>query len=193
MNTLLEKLSGLSPEKRARLAERLPPLSFAQQRLWFLDQLEPGSALYNVPTSVRLTGELDIDALNLTVDEIVRRHESLRTVFVVIEEEPRQLILPPATNTLVVVDLRDLDPAARKNEVDRRVNEEAHRPFDLTTGPLLRITLLSLGESEYVLLLTMHHIICDRWSMGILIGELLTLYHAFAAGKPSPLPEMAIQ
>ncbi|HET9711371.1 MAG TPA: condensation domain-containing protein, partial [Pyrinomonadaceae bacterium] len=193
MNTLLEKLSGLSPEKRARLAERLPPLSFAQQRLWFLDQLEPGSALYNVPTSVRLTGELDIDALNLTVDEIVRRHESLRTVFVVIEEEPRQLILPPATNTMVVVNLRDLDPAARKREVDRRVNEEAHQPFDLSTGPLLRITLLSLGESEYVLLLTMHHIICDRWSMSILIGELLTLYHAFAAGKPSPLPEMAIQ
>jgi len=193
MNTLLEKLSGLSPEKRARLAERLPPLSFAQQRLWFLDQLEPGSVLYNVPTSVRLTGELDIDALSLTLDEIVRRHESLRTVFVSIEEEPRQLILPPEKNVLVVVDLRDLDPAARKEELDRRIDEEAHRPFDLRTGPLLRVRLLCVGESEYVLCLTMHHIICDRWSMGILIGEMLTLYHAFAAAKPSPLPELTIQ
>ncbi|HVQ37464.1 MAG TPA: amino acid adenylation domain-containing protein, partial [Pyrinomonadaceae bacterium] len=193
MNTLLEKLSGLSPEKRALLAKRLPPLSFAQQRLWFLDQLEPGSAVYNVPTSVRLTGELDIDALNFALDEIVRRHESLRTIFVVIEDEPRQLILPATKNMLVVVNLSDLDPAARKNEVDRRVNEASHKPFDLNTGPLLRVTLLSLGQSEYVLSLTMHHIICDRWSMSILIGELLTLYHAFAAGKPSPLPEPTIQ
>src|SRR5215212_9877501 len=161
MNTLLEKLSGLSPEKRAHLAERLPPLSFAQQRLWFLDQLAPGSALYNVPTSVRLTGELDMDALRLTLDEIVRRHESLRTVFVSIEEEPRQLILPPETNVLAIVNLRDLDPATRTEELNRRMYEEPRQPFDLSTGPLLRVTLC-VGESEYVLCLTMHHIICDR-------------------------------
>jgi len=169
------------------------PASFAQQRLWFLDQFEPGSPYYNIPSAVRLTGKLDVVALERTLNEIVRRHESLRTTFATMDGEPVQVISPSLTLPLPVVDLRDLPPAERESEAMRLAMEEARRPFNLSQGPLLRTTLLRLDEEEYMMLLTMHHIVSDGWSMGVLIGEIATIYAAFSAGKPSPLPELPIQ
>ncbi len=169
------------------------PVSFAQQRLWFLDQFEPGSPFYNVPTAVRLSGRLDVVALERTLNEIVRRHESLRTTFTALDGEPMQVISPSLTLPLPIVDLRHLPEAEREAEAMRLAQEEAKRPFDLSRGPLLRTTLLWLDEEEYLFLLTMHHIICDGWSIGVFIGELTALYTAFSAGKPSPLPELPIQ
>ncbi|RMF31802.1 MAG: amino acid adenylation domain-containing protein, partial [Chloroflexi bacterium] len=169
------------------------PVSFAQQRLWFLDQFEPGSPFYNVPTAVRLSGRLDVVALERTLNEIVRRHESLRTTFTALDGEPMQVISPSLTLPLPIVDLRHLPEAEREAEAMRLAQEEARRPFDLSRGPLLRTTLLWLDEEEYLILLTMHHIICDGWSIGVFIGELTTLYTAFTSGQPSPLPELPIQ
>ena len=177
------------------------PLSFAQERLWFLDQFEPGSPFYNIPTAVRLTGRLDVAALERALNEIVSRHESLRTTFATMDGEPVQVISPSLTLTLPVVDLRELPEAEREAEAMRLATEEAKRPFNLSRGPLLRASLLQLDEAcpersrreEYIVLLTMHHIISDGWSIGVFIGELTTLYGAFSSGRPSPLPELPIQ
>ena len=169
------------------------PTSFAQQRLWFLDQLEPGNPAYNMPAAFRLVGPLDVAALEQSFNEIVRRHETLRTTFSVREGQPVQVIDPTSTLVLLVVDLRGLPESERKTEVSRLSAEEAKRPFDLAKGPLLRSTLLRLGAEEHVLLLTMHHIVSDGWSMGILFRELSSLYGAFSVGKPSPLPALPIQ
>ncbi|HIP97138.1 MAG TPA: non-ribosomal peptide synthetase, partial [Anaerolineae bacterium] len=152
------------------------PVSFAQQRLWFLDQFEPGSPFYNIPSAVRLTGKLDVVALERTLNEIVRRHESLRTTFATINGDPVQVISPSLTLPLPVIDLRDLPQAEREAEALRLATGEAMRPFNLTQGPLLRGTLLRLDEEEHIVLLTMHHIISDGWSMGVFIGELTTIY-----------------
>jgi amino acid adenylation domain-containing protein/non-ribosomal peptide synthase protein (TIGR01720 family) len=168
-------------------------LSFAQARLWFLEQLEPGSSAYNIPAAVRLTGSLDVAVLEQSLNEIVGRHEVLRTTFGMVSGEPRQVIAPVLALTLRWVDLRDLPEAQQKIQVERLATEEAQQPFDLAKGPLLRATLLQLGEAEHVLLLTMHHIVSDGWSMGVLIRELAALYEAFSTGKPSPLPELPIQ
>jgi amino acid adenylation domain-containing protein len=167
------------------------PLSFAQQRLWFLDQLNPGDA-YNIPAAVRLVGALNIVALEQSFQEIIQRHEALRTIFATEAGQPVQVIIPSVTFKLPVIDLR-LPPSEREAEVLRLATEEAQRPFDLTQLPLLRVTLLQLDEAENVVLLTLHHIIADGWSMGVLIREVATLYEAFCAGKPSPLPELPIQ
>ncbi|MCP3062578.1 non-ribosomal peptide synthase/polyketide synthase [Myxococcus sp. K38C18041901] len=160
--------------------------SFAQQRLWFLDQLDPGSPTYNMPIALRLEGAVDMRALEGAFTEMVRRHESLRTTF---RAGPEQVVHAPSPVTIPVVDVSSLD----EGQVQRWVDEEARRPFDLARGPLLRTTLLRLGEQRHILLLTMHHIVSDGWSIGVLVRESAALYAAFHAGQPSPLPELSIQ
>ena len=169
------------------------PLSFAQQRLWFLEQLQPGSATYNIPTAVRLTGSLNITVLTRSLNEIVRRHEVLRTQFPTVDGNPLLTIQPSVEVLVPVVDLQALNPLEQNDEVRSLFIQEARQPFDLATDVLLRVKLLHLGVDEYVVLFTMHHIVFDGWSMDILVGELATLYSAFAANQPSPLPELAIQ
>jgi amino acid adenylation domain-containing protein len=171
------------------------PLSFGQQRLWFLDQLEPGSAAYNMPSAVRLEGRLDLGALARSLGEIVRRHEALRTVFHLCagDDEPEQRILADLPDLLARADLGALHGQAREVEVRRRIAAAAGRPFDLSRGPLLRAVLFRLSDQEHVLLLVLHHIVSDGWSMGVLIQEMAALYDAFSAGRPSPLAEPAVQ
>lgn len=169
------------------------PLSFAQQRLWFLDQLAPGNSFYNADLAFPLDGPVNLHALKRSVQEIVARHETLRTTFAVVGDEPMQMIAPALSVAMPVIDLRALAPAARRAEAQRLATEEALRPFDLARGPLLRATVLQLGETENLVLLTLHHIVCDGWSLGILFKELSTLYAAFCQGAPSPLPELPIQ
>ncbi|HVR98951.1 MAG TPA: amino acid adenylation domain-containing protein [Thermoanaerobaculia bacterium] len=170
--------------------ERLP-LSFAQQRLWFIDQLEPGSPLYNMIVALRLEGRLDRGALAAALTEIARRHESLRTVFRSAAGEPFQVIQPPSVFPLGLVDLSGL--ADRETESYRLALAEARRPFDLKRGPLWRGTLIRLREDEHVAVFILHHIVGDGWSTGRLIDEVRALYTAFAAGRPSPLPELPVQ
>jgi amino acid adenylation domain-containing protein len=169
------------------------PLSFAQQRLWFLDQLQPGSAAYHMTGAVRLRGALDPAALGRAMDEIVRRHAVLRTTFRTDGGQPVQVIHAAAPAGLTVTDLAPLAPSAREARVAELAREEAARPFDLARGPLLRLTLLRLAPAEHVLLTTMHHIVSDAWSMGVLVRELTAVYGAFAAGRPSPLAELPMQ
>ncbi|HVR95359.1 MAG TPA: condensation domain-containing protein, partial [Thermoanaerobaculia bacterium] len=169
------------------------PLSFAQQRLWFIDQLEPGSPLYNMPVALRVQGALDGSVLALTLGEIVRRHEALRTAFAVRDDAPVQVIQPPQPFGLPVVDLSGLPESRREAQALALSGEEAGRPFDLGRGPLLRCLLLRLTGEDHVLALTLHHIASDGWSMGILIREVAALYPALAAGNPSPLPELPVQ
>jgi non-ribosomal peptide synthetase component F/aryl carrier-like protein len=169
------------------------PLSFAQQRLWFLDQLEPGHLAYNVPIGLRLTGSLNVTALEQSLNEIVRRHEALRTTFATVEGRPIQVIAPAQPLTFSRVDLRNLPETEREGEARRLATEEAQLPFELSKGPLLRHTLLQLDQEEHMLLLTMHHIISDGWSLGVFLRELATLYAAFSKGNPSPLPELPMQ
>jgi amino acid adenylation domain-containing protein len=169
------------------------PLSFAQQRLWFIDQLTPGSPLYNVPVALRAEGPLDIRVLALCLGEIVRRHESLRTVFAVRDGSPVQVIRPAEPFVLPVVDLSALPESRREALVLTLAGEEAERPFDLACDAQLRAALLRLAEGDHVVALTLHHIASDSWSIGILIREFMALYAAFATGGPSPLPELPVQ
>ncbi len=207
-------LSRLSPEKRALLALKLRDkakragekqtiprretsdpvaLSFAQQRLWFLDQLNPGSASYNMPVAVRLRGRLDVAAMEQTLSELVRRHESLRTTFQSSDGQPVQVIAKPEPFKLPVIDLCGLAEDEREAEALRLADEEARRPFDLSAGPLLRVTLLRLSDAEHVALYTMHHIISDSWSVNVMLKEMAALYGAFVEGRPSPFEELPIQ
>ncbi|HEU4511146.1 MAG TPA: amino acid adenylation domain-containing protein [Pyrinomonadaceae bacterium] len=169
------------------------PLSYGQQRLWFLDQLEPGSSAYNMGVAVRLQGTLVVDVLAQSFTEIVRRHESLRTRFGVVDGRPVPLIDEIPRFSLPVFDLSTLSEEERDSEARRLAKEETSRPFDLLNGPLLRASVLRLGAEEFMLLATMHHITGDGWSLGILVRELTTLYEAFSAGRPSPLPDLTIQ
>jgi len=169
------------------------PLSFAQERLWFIDQLEPGSAAYNVPLALDLVGRLDVAALERALGEIVRRHESLRTVFSVRDDRPVQSILSSISFPLPLADLRALPGDERDDEAERLVAREARTPFDLAAGPLIRATLLRNGAEEHTLVLVFHHVVTDAWSAGIFFGELAALYQAFAAGDDSPLPELPVQ
>ncbi|MFL6196132.1 MAG: amino acid adenylation domain-containing protein, partial [Thermoanaerobaculia bacterium] len=175
------------------LREGDPPLSFAQERLWFIDQLEPGSPLYNIAAALRAAGPLDPGVLALTLGEVVRRHEALRTVFKERAGSPVQVIQPAGLFQLPVVDLSALPESAREDLAPLLAGEEAGRPFDLARGPLLRGLLVRLGEGDHAVALTLHHIASDGWSMGILVREVAALYPAFAAGRPSPLPEPAVQ
>jgi acyl carrier protein len=169
------------------------PLSYSQERLWFLDQLQPGSAAYNLPGALRLDGRLDAAALEAALGEVVRRHESLRTRFVSVAGQGAQVVDPPAPVVLTRRDLTDLAPEAREAAVRQAVQAEAARPFDLAQGPLFRAGLLRLGPETHVLLVSMHHIVSDGWSMGVLTREVATLYDAFAAGRASPLPALEVQ
>jgi amino acid adenylation domain-containing protein len=169
------------------------PLSFAQERLWLVDRLEPNNTAYNMPAALRLVGSLNIAALEQSFNEIVRRHEVLRTTFTVVDGQPVQVIAPSLTLKLPVVDLQALPETERDAEVLRLAAQETQLPFDLAQGPMLRVTLLKLDLSEHVLLFTMHHIVFDAWSEGVFVRELAALYEAFDAGQPSPLPELSIQ
>jgi len=169
------------------------PLSFAQQRLWFLDQLEPGSPFYNIPETVRLVGPLNVAAMEQSLNEVIRRHESLRTTFETVDGRPVQVIAPELTIPLPVVGLQHLPKAERETEALRLAQEEAQQPFDLARGPLLRACLLRLGEEDHIILLTLHHIIGDNWSTTVLIQEVTVLYDAFSHDRPSPLPELLLQ
>jgi amino acid adenylation domain-containing protein len=180
------------PLRAASRAGELP-LSFAQQRLWFLDQLEPGGAAYNVAAGVRVRGEaFRVAVLEQALGEIVRRHEALRTSFPAPTGEPRQHIAAAVRFELPVVELGGVAGAAEQ-VVRRLAREEAERPFDLGLGPLMQVRLLRLGAKEHVVLLTLHHIISDGWSMGVLVREIAALYEAFNTGQPSPLPELEVQ
>ncbi len=169
------------------------PLSFAQQRLWFLDQLIPNNPFYNVPAALHLKGSLNSTALEQTFNEIVQRHEALRTNFVMVQGQPVQVINPTLKISLPIIDLRQLPQAEREIQARQLTTQEAQRPFNLSTDSLLRVTLLRLDETEHILLLNMHHIVSDGWSMGVLIGEIAALYTARRSNQPSFLPKLAIQ
>jgi amino acid adenylation domain-containing protein len=209
---LSQRIAALSPEQRALLAARLQnsgvgaldagriprrthtapaPLSFAQQRLWFLQRLEPGSAAYNIPFAARLTGVLDIGAIQRALQTIVDRHESLRTTFAEMDDTPVQVVAASSTVRLPLVDVSQLPEPER--ELRRLTGKEARAAFDLEKGPLLRGQLLRVRPEEHVLLLTMHHIVSDGWSMGVLLKELAALYRAGVTGEPPRLADLPLQ
>jgi amino acid adenylation domain-containing protein len=169
------------------------PLSFAQQRLWFLDRLAPGNPFYNIPAALRFTGPLDVAALARSLSEVRRRQESLRTTFAEVDEVPVQVISGPAPLPLPVVDLAGLPEGVRPAEARGLTAAEALRPFDLQRGPLARAALLRLGPEEHVGLLTLHHIVSDGWSTAVLTREVAALYEAFASRRRPALPELPVQ
>lgn len=214
MTDIHEQLKNLSPEKRALLelmlkekgvdvlgTKILPqgrasnkfPLSFGQQRLWFLDQLDPGTPLYNNPAAVILKGNANIAALEKALNIIVQRHEVLRTTFATENDQPIQVIQSDMPIKLEQVDLRHLPAAEREAAAMNLAKEKAQLPFDLSTGPLFRVSLMQLAEQEYLMLLVMHHIVSDGWSLSIFIQEVAILYKVLVAGLPSPLPELSVQ
>ncbi len=182
-------MPGIKPADRARAL----PLSYPQERLWFIDQLQPNSTGYNVPGALRIEGELEVGVLERAINEIIRRHESLRTVFQMSQEGPVQVIGDYKWQVLPMVDLGGLPDGVREQVGRELTGEESRRPFDLIRGPLVRVRLLRLGPAEQVILYTLHHIISDGWSRGVLNRELGILYEAFANGKRSPLPELPVQ
>jgi amino acid adenylation domain-containing protein len=190
--TAMQGQGGLQAQPLERLARTGPqPLSFAQQRLWLTEQLEPGNAAYHIPALLRLSGPLDRGALERALAEIIRRHETLRTVFLTVDGEPMQEVLPEAAFALTVTDLRDVpEREARAYEM---ALADARRPFNLAADPMLRAALLQLDETEHLLVVTIHHIASDGWSIGIFEHELSALYQAFAAGRPAPLPDLPIR
>lgn len=211
---ILARRYQLSPSKQALLAKRLrgeiqsdspinliprrdstdsAPLSFPQQRLWLLQQIDRDNSAYNEHGAIQLTGSLNVAALERSLNEIIERHESLRTTFKMIEGQPVQIICPSLTIKLPTVNLSDLPLSEQKNQIQRVALEQTQSPFDLAQGPLLRWMLLQIGQQDYVLLVTMHHIIYDGWSYGVLMRELAALYEAFSNSKSSPLSELPIQ
>jgi amino acid adenylation domain-containing protein len=211
MSDTAARVAALPPEKKKLLEQRLkgistapalipkrpeggpPALSFAQQRLWFLDQLAPDNPFYNIFSPLPVHAALNAGVLRLALNEIVRRHEALRTTFPAVEGKPVQVIAPTLELEMPVIDLTRHSTGARQAEAHRLATEEARKPFDLAKGPLIRAQLIQLQAQEYLLLLSMHHIVSDGWSMGVLSQELGALYAAFAAGQPSPLPELPVQ
>ena len=187
-----EKFTSPPPIKSITRSDSTP-LSFAQHRLWFLDQLDPSSTAYNVPISVRLCGSLNISVLNKCFAEIIRRHEILRTTFHTRDRQPIQIVAPAIPVPFLMVDLQMLSKTDQNIEIQRLTIEEARKPFDLSCGPLVRITLLKLGADDSILILTLHHIISDGWSLGVIVQEISALYMAFLQGNKSPLPELPIQ
>jgi amino acid adenylation domain-containing protein len=181
-----EKISRAQPTD-------LVPASFAQQRLWFLDEMDPGQAVYILPNSIRLKGALDIRALENSLTEIVRRHDSLRTTFLAVGGEPVQVIAAPQPISLPVTELSHLNAVEREAEAQRLTSAAARQPFNLSVGPLLRAGLLRLAKEEHVFFLALHHIIADGWSMGLLFKELSILYQAHVRGAELPLEDLALQ
>jgi amino acid adenylation domain-containing protein len=177
----------------SRTARESAPLSFAQQRLWFLWQMDPEGFAYNVSAAFRLKGQLDLKALERSFNEIIRRHESLRTSFRVVNAEPRQIISPALVVPIPLEDLQHLPEDARRREAMRLASESSQQPFDLERLPLLRIRVLRLSADEHVLLVVMHHIVTDGWSQGLMVEELGTLYQAYSRGRESTLAELEIQ
>jgi amino acid adenylation domain-containing protein len=169
------------------------PFSFAQQRLWFIEQLQPNTATYNVPVALRLVGSLDVSALGDSINEIVQRHQVLRTTFVSVQGQPMPVVAPSLHIPLLLVDLETLSPRAQEQEVASRATAEAQMPFDLATGPLIRAQLLRLNAETHVLLLNMHHIVTDGWSMLVFTRELAALYEALTTSQSGPLPELTLQ
>lgn len=197
---LLKKKAAQPPPLTPRdRPDQAIPLSFGQRRLWFLDQIDPGRSVYNINKAMRLKGALDVPALERSLNAIVARHESLRTVFAMTGEEPVQVIRPSVRLSLTCIDLRELPAEAREAEMQRHAQAERNRPFDLSSGPLMRAALLRLGEQEYVLILAVHHIVSDGWSMNVLSREIETFYSAYSketdsGGDAAPLlPAPAIQ
>lgn len=212
MNEINQRIAQLSPAKRALLEQKLKEkaananskqiiprssdsalLSFSQIRIWLVDQLDLGNFIYNRPTNIHLAGRLNVTALEQSLNEIVRRHEILRTSFPAVDGQPVQAIAPALTLTLPIIELGHLAENERDAEVQHLAVQEAQRSFNLSQLPLFRAILLQLGEEEHILLLTLHHIIFDGWSMGVLLKELAAIYETFSTGKPSPLPELPIQ
>ncbi|MBX2998050.1 MAG: amino acid adenylation domain-containing protein [Caldilineaceae bacterium] len=214
MSILEQRIANLSPEKRALLEQHLLakaskskthttiprrqpaesyPLSFAQERMWFLEQLYPDSALYNEQNAFRLKGSLNVEALKQSIQIIVQRHEGLRTVYKQIDGKPAQVILAEVSVDLPLIDLSHLSPEDQEPEILRLAGLEAQRPFDLTTGPVYRSTLLRLADDEHVFIQTRHHIATDGWSTGIYRRELSDLYNAYCEGRTPSLPELPIQ
>jgi amino acid adenylation domain-containing protein len=198
--TVAALVQAIESERRSDAPPLVPvprdlplPLSFAQQRLWFLNQLEPASPLYNVPAAVELRGRLDRAVLAAALGEVARRHEALRTRLVAAPGGPVQIVDAAAPVPLPEIDLVGLPAAARLEEARRLAREEARRPFDLAAGPLLRSTLVTLDGGEHLLLLTLHHVVSDGWSLRLLAGELGEIYGACLGHRPSPLPGLAIQ
>ncbi|HEX6287737.1 MAG TPA: condensation domain-containing protein, partial [Herpetosiphonaceae bacterium] len=185
---------ALPPIQRVDRADELP-LSFAQQRLWFIDQLQPGMSGYNIAAAVKLTGVLDARPLWQSLNDVVARHEVLRTTFAQRDGRAYQVIAPSLSIDLPLVDLCPLPQTERQAQAERLLTTEAQRLFDLRRGPLLRALLLRLDEQTHVLLLTMHHSISDGWSLGVFLREIAALYPAHAANTPAPalLPELSIQ
>jgi amino acid adenylation domain-containing protein len=173
--------------------EGLLPLSFAQKRLWFLEQLEGTGPTYNVPAALRLAGLLDLAALQAALDLVVERHEPLRTVFREMDSGPVQVVLPESSAAMQVDDLRSLHGPLREREMERLLEEEIRRPFDLVAGPPLRCRVLRCGDEDHVLVLTLHHIVSDAWSLGVLLEEVARAYRAEVEGVPPGLPPLAVQ
>ncbi len=196
---LEQRLRGVSDASQPsrsiprRAGQDVAPLSFAQQRLWFLDQLQPGNASYNVARHVQIKGELDRDALAGALDALVERHESLRTVFGVQDNEPVQIVQKPQSVPLPLIDFSALSEAEREQEAARLAQRHSDAAFNLSTGPLLAAQLVRLTPQDHVLFLSLHHIITDAWSTSLLISELITLYEALRDKRPSPLKELPIQ
>ncbi|MGD9488077.1 MAG: amino acid adenylation domain-containing protein [Calditrichaceae bacterium] len=214
MNSLFEQISTLSPEKRElfelmlidegidlseivilprQSKDKSVPVSFAQQRLWFLDQLEPGNSLYSIPAAVKIRGNFNKEAFKNSINTIIKRHSVLRTVFSQNDGSPSQIIAGKLKIDLPEIDLSGID----KKEIHSRVNEvilsETEKPFDLQTGPLIRALLLKLSVDETIVILTVHHIVSDGWSMGVIISEIKALYPAYCLNKPVSLPELPVQ
>jgi amino acid adenylation domain-containing protein len=168
------------------------PASFAQERLWFLDQLEPGTAAYNLVRAFRITGPLDVKALTSAIRAVIRRHESLRTIFESVDGHARQVVLPDVDVQVPVIDLSAHPESERKGEALRIASEEGKKPFDLTRGPLFRAILLQLSRDQHIMVLVMHHIITDGWSISILFRELANCYEDFSSGKQPDLPELPV-
>ena len=215
MLSISDRIASLSPEQLQRLADRLRaapqavdetkitrrpsqlgarcPLSYSQERLWLLDRLEALGSAYNVPLAVRLEGQLDISALERCFGELIRRHESLRTRFAAVDGNPLQVIEPAKPFHLEVEELSEIANAERPAIARRRAGEIARGRFDLERGPLIRTVLLRLSAEDHVLVVVMHHIVSDGWSIGVLVRELGALYRAFVAGQPSPLSDIPVQ
>jgi hypothetical protein len=189
-----DKPEDFEPEViKPRAQGSLVPLSFSQRGLWFFDQLQPGSVTYNIAVAVRLKGNLNTEALERSIEEVIKRHEALRTTFFSVEGTPFQRIIDRQPFMLPLLDLTELNGSEREPVAHTLAADQAREPFDLPNGPLLRAYLMRLSGEDHLLQLTMHHIVSDGWSMGVLVREAASLYQAFCSGHPSSLPDLPIQ